>query len=249
MIRAIIIDDEPHCITALKNDLKMFCLDVTVLSCCHSAKEGLLCIKQHHPDLVFLDVEMPWMNGFEMLEILDTTIDFQIIFTTAYDQFAAKAFRVSACDYLLKPIDSTDLTNAVAKAVKAIEQKESGSNIANLLQNAKLPAEQHKIAMPTRDGYDFVQVSEIIYCKANGSYTDVVLERNKKLLLSKSLGEVEGLLPAELFERIHHSLLVNVQHINQFRKTTGASIIMDNGDELNISKSKKEQLLLRLGIR
>src|SRR3954453_4447131 len=106
MIRAIIIDDEPRCVTALQSDLEMFCPEVEVLEGCHSGKEGLLAIKKHHPDLIFLDVEMPWMNGFEMLEVFGGEINFKIIFTTAYDQFAARAFRVSAVDYLLKPIDS-----------------------------------------------------------------------------------------------------------------------------------------------
>jgi len=248
-MKAIIIDDEPHCIKALQNDLKMFCPEVMVLDSCYSAKEGILSIKRNKPDLIFLDVEMPWMNGFEMLEILDKEIKFQIIFTTAYDQFAAKAFRVSAVDYLLKPIDGTDLVDAVSKAKKAIQEKDENGNIQNLLQNVKAPAEQQKIAIASREGYDFVPISEIVYCKGNGAYTDIILVNNKKLLLSKSLGETEDILPAELFERVHHSLVVNIQHINQYKKTTGSSIVMDNGEELNVSKSKKDQLLLRLGVR
>ena len=139
MIRAIIIDDEPHCITTLQNDLKLFCPEVEAVACCHSAKEGLLSIKQQRPDLVFLDVEMPWMNGFEMLEILDTNINFQLIFTTAYDQFAARAFRVSAVDYLLKPVDGPDLMAAIEKVKKGLPRKDTNRNINNLLQNARAP--------------------------------------------------------------------------------------------------------------
>ena len=249
MIKAVIIDDEPNCITTLQNDIKMFCPEVTITCSCHSAKEGLLCIKRDHPDLVFLDVEMPWMNGFEMLEILDKEINFQIIFTTAYDQFAVKAFKVSAIDYLLKPIDSNDLINAIAKVKKALQDKEGYNKIGNLLQNTKAPVEQQKIAIPNREGYDFVPVNEIIYCKANGAYTDIILVNNKKLILSKSLGETENFLPAEIFERIHHSLIVNTLHINQFTKTSGSSIVMNNGDELSVDKSKKDKLLLRLGVK
>ncbi len=227
----------------------MFCPEVVVVACCHSAKEGLLCINRNSPDLVFLDVEMPWMNGFEMLEILNKDISFKIIFTTAYDQFAAKAFRVSAVDYLLKPVDSTDLISAVEKVKKMAPEKERDPNIGNLLQNMKAPIEQQRIAIPNREGYTFVPVSEIIYCKANGAYTDIILDKGKKLLLSRSLGETEGLLPAEMFERIHHSLIVNIQHINQFKKTSGSFIVMNNGDELSVAKSKKDQLLLRLGVK
>lgn len=247
-MKAIIVDDEAHCVKALQNDLKMFCPGVEILDVCYSAKEGMLSIKRNNPDLVFLDVEMPWMNGFEMLEILDKEINFQIIFTTAYDEFAVKAFRVSAVDYLLKPIDSGDLINAVSKAEKAIDKNEN-RHINNLLQNSKVSVEQYRIAIPNRDGYDFLHVSEIIYCKAIRAYTELILTNNKKLLLSRSLGETEEILPAEMFERVHHSLLVNIHRIIQFKKTHGSFLIMDNGDELNVSKSKKDQLLLRLGVK
>jgi len=245
----IIIDDELNCIKVLQNDLKMFCPEVQILDTCQSAKEAMLSIKRNNPELIFLDVEMPWMNGFEMLEILDKEINFEIIFTTAYNQFAVKAFRVSAVDYLLKPIDSNDLTEAVAKAKKSLKEKEDHSNINNLLQNIKKPSASQKIAISSREGYDFFPLSDIIYCKANGTYTDIMLVNNKKLFLSKPLGEIEGMLPAEFFERIHHSLVVNIQHINQFKKSSGTFIVMDNGDELNVSKSRKEQLLLRLGVK
>ncbi len=248
-MKAIIIDDELNCIKVLQNDLKMFCPEVEILDTCQSAKEGMLSIKRNNPNLVFLDVEMPWMNGFEMLEILDKEINFETIFTTAYNQFAVKAFRVSAVDYLLKPIDSSDLTEAVAKAKKSLKEKEDHSNINTLLQNIKTPPTLQKIAISSREGYDFFPLSDIIYCKANGAYTDIIFVNNKRLLLSKSLGETEAMLPAEFFERIHHSLVVNIHHINQFKKSTGSFIVMDNGDELNVSKSKKEQLLLRLGVK
>lgn len=152
-------------------------------------------------------------------------------------------------DYLLKPIDSSDLIHAIAKVKKALHDKEGHQKITNLLENTKAPAEQQRIAIPNREGYEFVPINEIIYCKANGAYTDIILLNNRKLLLSKSLGETESLLPAEIFERIHHSLVVNTQHINQYKKTSGSSIIMNNGDELSVAKSKKDQLLVRLGVK
>lgn len=249
MIKAIIIDDEPNCITALQNDIKMFCPDVLVQETCHSAKEGLLAIKRNNPDLVFLDVEMPWMNGFEMLEVLGGEINFHIIFTTAYDQFAARAFRVSAVDYLLKPVAGDDLTRAIEKLKRSMQGGGGGSNINNLLQNSRMSPGEQRIAIPTRNGFEFVPVNEILYCKADGAYTVIFLSGNKKVLLSRSLGETEQILPPELFERVHHSVLVNVQHINQFIKGDGSYLVMKNGDELNVSKSRKEQLLVRLGIR
>ena len=247
-MKAIIIDDEINCIKTLQHDLAVFCPDVDVIDSCQSGKEGLLSIKRNGPDLIFLDVEMPWMNGFEMLEILDTTIRFQIIFVTAYNQFAVKAFRVSAVDYLLKPVDNDDLIQAVAKARKAAPEN-SYSHISNLLHNSKTSVAQQRIAIPNKEGYEFIPVEKIMYCKASGTYTEIFIENSPKRLLSKSLGEVESTLPAELFERIHHSVLVNLSCISQYKKNNGSSIIMKNGDELTISKSKKEHLMIRLGLK
>ena len=247
-MRAIIIDDEINCIKTLQHDLAMFCPDVEVIDSCQSAKEGLLSIKRNAPDLIFLDVEMPWMNGFEMLEILDKTIRFQIIFVTAYNQFAVQAFRVSAVDYLLKPVDGEDLIQAVAKAKKAV-QENNYSHISNLLHNTKVAAAQQRIAIPNKEGYEFVSVEKIMYCKASGTYTEIFIENSPKRLLSKSLGEIESLLPAELFERVHHSALVNLACISQYKKTNGSFIVMKNGDELPVSKSKKEHLMIRLGLK
>src|SRR5215467_5936461 len=150
MIKAIIIDDEQHCIDALKADLDKYCGNVEIAATCSSGKEGIFAIKKHKPRLIFLDVEMPWMNAFEMLEMLDH-IDFCIIFTTAYDKFAARAFRISAVDYLLKPVDSNDLKIAVEKAQEKILASEGTINIQNLLHNMRQPAQQQKIAFPKKD--------------------------------------------------------------------------------------------------
>jgi len=248
MIKAIIIDDEANCLTALLNDIKMFCPNVSVAAVCSSAREGMMIIEKHRPDLIFLDVEMPRMNGFEMLEAMEKT-NFHIIFTTAHDQFAARAFRVSAVDYLLKPIDTEELVSAVTKAEGLIAgKKNSHKAIANLLHNAGLPDEQQKIAIPSRHGYEFIPINDILYCKAEGAYTNLVL-RNKKMLLSRSLGETEQMLPALLFERAHHSLLVNIRHIKSYSKSDGCFIIMENGDQLSVSRARKEQLLTRLGVK
>src|SRR6185503_4732967 len=158
MIRTIIIDDEQHCIKALASDLQKNCPSVEVQQTCSSAKEGMMAIKKLNPDLVFLDVEMPWMNGFEMLEVLGE-INFSIIFTTAHDEFAAKAFRISAIDYLLKPIDGNDLKEAVQKVEKKMEEGSSLQHVSNLLRNMRQPMSEHRVALPQREGYEFVDVS------------------------------------------------------------------------------------------
>jgi two-component system LytT family response regulator len=194
MIKSIIIDDEQHCIDALAADISKNCSNVEVVAKCTSGKEGILAIKKYKPRLIFLDVEMPWMNGFEMLEMLDH-IDFCIIFTTAYDKFAARAFRISAVDYLLKPIDAADLKAAVQKAEEKILASEGIVNIQNLLHNVRRPAEQQKIALPTRDGYEFAQVNSILYCSAEGAYTKVIFMDKHSMLISRTLGDIEEMLP------------------------------------------------------
>jgi two-component system LytT family response regulator len=248
MIKSLIIDDEPHCIDALKTDLDKYCGNVEISATCSSGKEGILAIKKHHPRLIFLDVEMPWMNGFEMLEMLDH-IDFCIIFTTAYDKFAAKAFRISAVDYLLKPVDVSDLKIAVKKAEEKILASEGTVNIQNLLHNIKQPAEHQKVAFPQRDGYEFIAADNILYCNAEGAYTTIHLTGNKKFLVSKTLGDIEEMLPADIFQRIHHSTIVNVQHITNLIRSDGGYVLLNNGEKLMISKAKKDMLLQRLGLR
>lgn len=248
MLRSVIIDDEPQNATTLKNDLAMYCSSVDVVSVCHSAKEGIMAIKKEKPDLVFLDIEMPWMNGFEMLEMLDD-INFSIIFTTAHDQFAAKAFRISAVDYLLKPIDAYDLQEAVRKAQQKSEKQFGNVHIENLLRNIKQPSSQQKIALPYKDGYEFVEVSHIVYCQAEGAYTKVFLDNKKYILVSRSLGDIEELLPADIFQRIHHSTVVNLQFITHFVRTDGGYVKLQTGEQLSVSKSKKEFVMDKLGLK
>ena len=247
MISAIIIDDEPQSAFTLQKDLESHCPYVQLLASCHSAKEGLLLIKSRKPDLIFLDIEMPWMNGFEMLEVIGP-IDFSIIFTTAYDQFAARAFRLSAVDYLLKPVDTDELCLAVQKAIIRMEHQHGYDNIENLLLNLKQPSIQQRIALPYKEGFEFIEVSRIVYCSAEGAYTRVLLDDRKKILVSKSLGDIEELLPPTIFQRIHHSTIVNINFVTHFLKTDGGYLKMLTGEELSVSKSKKELVLERLGL-
>jgi two-component system LytT family response regulator len=248
MIRSIIIDDEQHCVRSLLSDLQQHCPSIEVADTCLSAKEGIMAIKKLNPDLVFLDVEMPWMNGFEMLEVLGD-VNFSIIFTTAHDEFAAKAFRISAVDYLLKPIDANDLKAAVMKVEKKMDEGSSIQHISNLLRNMRQSSAEQKIALPQREGYEFVDVSSILYCNAEGAYTKIFIDRKKTMLISRTLGDVEELLPPEIFQRIHHSILVNVTYISQFLRTDGGYVVLKNGEKLSVSKAKKEMLMARLGLK
>jgi two-component system LytT family response regulator len=247
MIKAIIIDDENQNADSLRMDIQAHCPYVQVGSVCYSAKEGIMAIKKEKPDLVFLDIEMPWMNGFEMLEVIGD-INFNIIFTTAHDQFAAKAFRLSAVDYLLKPIAAADLRDAIKKVEQKMEQQNGQAHIENLLENIKQPAARQKIALPYKDGYEFVEVSNIIYCQAEGAYTKVFLENKKYILVSKTLGDIEELLPHDIFQRIHHSTVINLNDVTHFVKADGGYIKMRTGEDLVVSKSRKEAVMEKLGL-
>jgi two-component system LytT family response regulator len=248
MITAIIIDDEQHCVNALASDISKHCSNVEIIAKCNSAKEGILSIKKLKPQLVFLDVEMPWMNGFEMLEMLDH-IDFCIIFTTAYDRFAARAFRISAVDYLLKPIDEGDLKVAVKKAEEKIISSAGAINIQNLLHNIRQPEQQQKIALPNRDGYEFTQANAILCCKAEGAYTKVILSNKRSLLISRTLGDIEEILPMEIFARIHHSTIVNLNAVTHYSRADGGYVVMNTGEKLIVSKARKDALLEKLGLK
>ena len=248
MIRAVIIDDEQNCIDSLVCDLEKNCGEVEIVATCTSSKHGLMAIRKYKPNLVFLDVQMPWMNGFEMLDVLDE-ISFAIIFTTAYDQFAAKAFRLSAVDYLLKPVDPSDLSEAVKKAVEKIARKTNGANIDNLLQNIHRPEAKQRIAFAGRDGYEFVEIGAIAYAQAEGAYTHVFLVSKRKLVISKTLSDIEEMLPGDKFQRIHHSTLVNLDHVTHFYKSDGGYLMLDTGEKLFVSKSKKDGIMERLGLK
>jgi two-component system LytT family response regulator len=248
MINAIIIDDEQHCVEALAADISKHCNNVEIIAKCTSAKEGILAIKKQKPQLIFLDVEMPWMNGFEMLEMLDH-IDFCIIFTTAYDKFAAKAFRISAVDYLLKPIDANDLKIAILKAEQKIASSAGAVHIENLLHNMRQPVQQHKVALPNREGYEFTQVNDILYCGAEGAYTKIFLQGKRSMLISRTLGDIEEMLPPEIFIRIHHSTLVNLNAVTHYHRTDGGYVVMNTNEKLMVSKARKDALLQRLGLK
>ena len=248
MIRSVIIYDEQNCIDSLAFDLARHCPEVEIIETCTSPKQGLVTIRKQKPDLVFLDVQMPWMNGFEMLEIIDE-INFSIIFTTAFDQFAAKAFRLSAIDYLLKPIDTNDLKEAVKKVSEKIALKTGAANIDNLLQNINKPENKQRIAFAGRDGYEFIEIESIVFARAEGAYTHVFLNNKRKLVISKTLSDIEEMLPVNQFQRIHHSTLVNISHVTHFYKSDGGYIVLDNGEKLIVSKSKKESLMERLGLK
>ena len=242
MLNSVIVDDEFYCCEVLTTLLEKHCEEVNVVAVCNSGTEGLKTIRELKPDLVFLDVEMPKMNGFEMLEQL-TDINFDLIFTTGYDQYALQAFRFSAVDYLLKPIDREDLQKAVKKVIQRT-QKPLAEQFEILLQKIHQPnAVLKKIAMPTLEGFQLVAVDSIISCESARNYTWLLLKNKHKLVVSRSLKEIEEVLENRSFARVHHSHLVNLNEINKYVKGEGGYLVMSDGSTVNVSRSRKEELL------
>lgn len=251
-LQAIIIDDERHSCDALQMLLAKCCPQIQVSAICHSAKEGIAKINELKPDLIFLDIEMPYLNGFQMLEQIPI-IDFEIIFTTSYDQYAIKAFKFSALDYLLKPVDREELEKAVQKVClpdRHVSKKVNPSisqQLEILLQKINQPAiPVQRIALPTMQGLEFVPVESIIHCSSNNNYTEFFLIDKKKLLVSRTLKEAEDMLADHAFIRVHHSHIVNLNAITKYVKGEGGYLVMADGSSIDVSRSRKELLMQKL---
>jgi len=246
MIRTIVVDDEPYACKALLTLLEKHCPAVKVEAACHSAKEAEEMISSIKPQLVFLDVEMPHKNGFELLESL-APVPFQVIFTTSYDQYAIKAIRFSALDYLLKPIDPQELKAAVKKASELLSSSSLPGQLDILLEKLRQPAAlTNRIALPTMEGLQVIAVDSILYCMASSNYTTLVLKDKQKLIVSRTLKEIEEMLEEYPFLRIHHSCLVNLNEIKKYTRGEGGTLLMSDGAEVDVSRSKKEMLLKKL---
>jgi two-component system LytT family response regulator len=245
MIKAIIIDDEAHCRKTLWMLLKEYCPDVQVAEQCPEAESGLAAIQRLKPDLVFLDIEMPNMNGFEMLEKLPE-IHFEIIFTTSYDQYAIKAIRFSALDYLLKPVEPDELQRAVQKVSQRLNYP-LPQQMEILLQKLHQPASPvQKIALPTMEGLQMVAVSSIISCASDSNYTTFLLKNNQKLVASRPLKEIEELLEEYSFLRVHNSHVINLNEIDKYIKGEGGYLVMTDGSTIDVNNNKKDILLNKL---
>jgi len=244
MLKTILIDDEKACLDSLSQELKQFCPEVEILACCESGKEGVKAINRLHPDVIFLDIDMPFINGFELLEMVPN-IDFEVIFTTAYDKYALKAFKISAVDFLLKPVDTEELKKAVKKVGLLCDQGNAAKQIRFLVEQLKDLENNsvRRVALPTFDGMEFVLMEDILYCQSDGSYTHVILKNDTKLYISKTLRFLEEALCDYHFFRVHNSYIVNLQYVERFSRTDGGRIIMSNGYAVKVSRSKKDELL------
>ncbi|NOT93185.1 MAG: response regulator transcription factor [Ferruginibacter sp.] len=244
-MKAIIIDDEPDCVKLLSLQLKIYCPQVQVIAECTASTDGLLKINELQPDIVFLDIEIPVMNGFQLLERLDS-INFSLVFVTAYDQFAVKAFRFNALDYLLKPIDGKHLKDAVQKA---LQQKPDPRQLQAMKQqlHGGEKYQPDKIALPYQNGVTFTEIKKVLYCESDNNYTHFYLEDGQKYVVAKTLGDIQEILEERNFLRVHRQYLVNLDHIKKYVRGEGNYLIMSNEDSIPVARNKKEKLIERFG--
>ncbi|MGE9311281.1 LytR/AlgR family response regulator transcription factor [Niabella sp. CJ426] len=243
MIQTIIIDDEQNNVENLEGLLHLYCPQVHILGTAINADEGIVLIQNLKPQLVFLDIQMPGKTGFEMLKELPD-YSFEIILITAYDQYGIQAIKFSAVDYLLKPVNIEELKVAVQKAESRVKSKMQNYELENLLQLIKNREQKstHKLALPTLKETRFVNPRDIIRCESSNAYTSFFLSSGEKIIVSRPIYEYEELLAGFDFIRCHQSHLVNKEHIKSWVKEDGGYLILDNGDEIPISRSKKEIL-------
>ncbi|MDZ4681540.1 MAG: LytTR family DNA-binding domain-containing protein [Saprospiraceae bacterium] len=240
MLKTYLIDDESYCTDVLRVLLEKYCPGVQVSGIFNDAESALEAIRNNRPDLVFLDIEMPVLNGFDLLRQC-VPVDFKLIFTTAYDQYAVKAFKFNALDYLLKPIGREELVLAVEKAQHAPVLQAAQLETVQYLKNTPVP---ERIALPVGAELLFVETADILFCESDGSYVSFhLVTQNKPVIVSKSLREVEELLNNPLFFRAHNSYLINLKHVEKIVRTDGGEIVMRNKRSLPVSRTKKAELM------
>ncbi len=249
MITAIIIDDEQHCINKLESLLTEHCsASVSLKGSFKSIKEGIKAITQIQPELVFLDVRIKAQTGFDLLKQLPH-INFEIIFTTAHDKYAVQAFRFSAIDYLLKPVNANELVTAVDKLKNKLLKADVTAKFNTLFHNLQtIKSASKKICLPVLTGFIFLTVDDIIRCESSLNYTTIFTSDKKKQLVSKTLKEIEGLLSDCNFFRVHHSHVINLNHIKNYNKGRGGFVTMKDGSDVEVSTRKKDDFIKRISV-
>jgi two-component system LytT family response regulator len=242
-IAAIIIDDESDGREALRIALERYFPEITIKRVCESPEQGIEAIQSVKPALVFLDVQMPHLSGFDLLKKV-SPFDFEVIFVTAHDQYAIKAIRFSALDYLLKPVDIDDLRAAIQKVKERLEHKNTSQQYQSVLHNAQQNSGRiDRLAVPTQDGIEFFHTADIVFCEAQGSYTNILLKGKAKALVSRNLKDFENLLSESGFCRVHHSFLINMIHVRKYVKGEGGYVVMTDDHYVDVSRRKKDEFL------
>ncbi|MGY4386293.1 two-component system LytT family response regulator [Pedobacter sp. UYP24] len=245
-IKSIIVDDETKSRSNLKQLLGEYCPAVDVVAEADSATKALALIVEHKPDLLFLDIEMGELSGFDLLKLLNGQQTFEVIFVTAFDKYGIQAVKACAIDYLLKPINIVELSNAVDKAIKQIGPKKENERLKELVANIDRRDDEQKIAVPLADKIEFITIGKIIRLEAEGNYTHFYLEDGKHHLVCKTLKDYQELLDGHQFIRTHQSHLINFRKIAAYVKTDGGYIAMEGGGQVPISRQKKDEVLGRI---
>lgn len=240
-MKAILVDDELYCTEVLAALLNKHCPEVEVAAEFNDPQQAVAFIRSSPPDLLFLDIEMPRLNGFDLLERV-RPVNFQVIFTTAYNQYALRAIKISALDYLLKPIDAEELAAAVEKA-RLQRQSPQWNQFELMERSRKGGSTPDTIALSTQEGLHFVEVDQISHCKSEGSYTQIHFRNGEQMLLSKPIKEFEELLTGDRFMRIHHSYLINLKCVKKYFRGEGGEVLMITGQQLPVSRSRKNAFL------
>ena len=239
MLRAIIVDDEPKSRSALKHMLEEYCHQVKVIGMAEDVLSGVKVIQKEQPDVVFLDIEMPNYSGFKLVDYFDQ-VDFQIIFTTAYEHYAIRAFHASATGYLLKPIDIDELIQVVKRTQQIVDQKKQNRDNSNLFYSEIDP--NKKIDLPAKNGIIYLTVNEILFLKADGRNTHIFLKNGEQVLTTLSLKECDRIFLKTTLLRIHKSHMINLAYIKKYVKKLDAYVEMENGQQLDVGQAFKEQL-------
>lgn len=247
MLTAIIVDDEMSNIENLTILLKKYCPGISVAGTASNAEQALLLIREIKPALLFLDIQMPGKNGFDMLKEISTP-DFEVIFVTAYDQYAIQAIKFSAIDYLLKPVNINELVNAVDKAVVAAQKKKHNERLENLI-NSISNKNQLRIAIVSNKETIFLSPETILFCKSDNNYTTFYLKGGQKYISSKPIFEYEELLSNDGFIRCHQSYLVNSLFIKSWIKVDGDRLLMEDDHEIPVARNRKEKVKEAIGIK
>lgn len=247
MWTSVIIDDERRSRETLQKIIeRYFSGQISVVYAAASVEEGVSAIKKYNPGLVFLDIEMPEENGFKLFNYFDY-YSFEVIFTTAYKQYAIDAIKYSALDYLLKPINYMDLKEVIKRLEEKKNKVPSNAQIETFLSNLNAnSAEFNKIAFPTPEGYELIRVNNIVYCQAEENYSRIFTNKNEEITVSKSLKNLENMLPEIMFFRIHKSYIVNLNYIKSYTKLNGYKVTLENGVQLDVATRRNEEFLKAL---
>lgn len=241
-LKAILVDDERSSLQNLERKLAEFCPDLTVIALSENPEEAIQLIGQLRPDVIFLDIEMPRMSGLRMLDELPDYSG-EIIFTTAYNHYAVEAIRISAFDYLVKPVSIAELQNAVARLVKQ-KQSQTKERLEVLRQSlTESKSQEDKIAVPTAEGLEFLQIKNIVRIESSSNYSKIYMTEGRSMLVTRLLKDFEELLLPYRFYRVHHSHLINLACIQKYIRGEGGQVLLQNGDTVDVSRRKKEEFL------